>query len=452
MPRIFLSLALYAVLAVPLPAAADGPRNLDEAIRYALTHNPELRAGTEQMHAAEARAQAARGAFLPQVGVRVLARRSDNPLDAFADKLNTRRVDPATDFTSNALNDPASNRLYATQLSVELPLYTGGRLAAGVREAGAMAAATRLAEERHRQIIAFRTLHAYRTAQAATSGHAIAADAVAAAREHAETTARLVRQGRIVASDRLTAELNLAAAESQHTQAAHRMRSALESLRLTLGLPAEQDLTLADWEPAADPASVPSRAVTEEQALQARTDLKAQESFLHARRAKVVAARSAFHPQVGMVATESWYDDNLSLDNNSQSIMGVVSLNLFQGGRDYHGLRAARHETDEAEQRLEGLRQTVRHEVRVARSRLTEAQERVRIAGQSVNKAHGNVRLIKQRYGEGRTLLIDLLMAERLLVEARNESLAAALQQQLAQAELHLADGSLIAATDQPSN
>jgi len=35
-----------------------------------------------------------------------MVRRSDNPLDAFADKLNTRTVDPATDFTAQALNYP----------------------------------------------------------------------------------------------------------------------------------------------------------------------------------------------------------------------------------------------------------------------------------------------------------------------------------------------------------
>jgi outer membrane protein TolC len=123
--------------------------------------------------------------------------------------------------------------------------------------------------------------------------------------------------------------------------------------------------------------------------------------------------------------------------------MGVVSLNIFNGGRDWHGLTAASLDTEQAELRLEGLQQAVRGEVRAATSRLTEATARRNITALSVDKARENVRLVKQRYGEGRTILIDLLMAERVLVEARNEALTAGLGQELSAAQMQLAEGSL---------
>jgi len=485
MSRKFLSLALCGVLALPALAVAAGPLSLDEAIRHALSQNLELRAAGQQAQAADARANAARGAFLPQVGVRYMVRRSDNPLDAFADKLNTRTVDPASDFSAQALNYPSTSTVHATQLTVELPLYTGGRLVASRREAGAFAEAARLGYERRRQITAYDTLHAYRAAQAAAYGVGIANDAVEAAREHADTTARLVRQGRIVASDRMTAELNLASAQSLREQAANRQRLALEELRLMMGLPADAALVLPPWENPATamdggsagyagavirptamdggsagreavppwtnagavfpPAStaVPATAEREQRALAARKDLKANEALLTASRTRITAARAAFQPQVGLVAADSWYDDNAALDNKSQSIMGVVSLNLFNGGRDWHGLSAAQRDTEQTELRLEGARQAARNEVRAAASRLHEATARRHIAGQSVDKAREAVRLVKQRYGEGRTILIDLLLAERVLLEARNEELAASLGQELSAAQLQLAEGNL---------
>jgi outer membrane protein TolC len=177
--------------------------------------------------------------------------------------------------------------------------------------------------------------------------------------------------------------------------------------------------------------------------LAARKDLKANEALLTASRTRITAARAAFQPQVGLVAADSWYDDNAALDNKSQSIMGVVSLNLFNGGRDWHGLSAAQRDTEQTELRLEGARQAARNEVRAAASRLHEATARRHIAGQSVDKAREAVRLVKQRYGEGRTILIDLLLAERVLLEARNEELAAGLGQELGAAQLRLAEGSL---------
>jgi outer membrane protein TolC len=443
MSRKFLSLALCGALALPVLAVAADPLSLDEAIRRALSQNLELRAAGRQAQAADARADAARGAFLPQVGVRYLVRRSDNPLDAFADKLNTRTVDPATDFSAQALNYPGTSTVHATQLTVELPLYTGGRLVAGRRGAGAYAEAARLGYERRRQTTAYDTLHAYRAAQAAAYGVSIANDAVEAAREHADTTARLVRQGRIVASDRMTAELNLAAVESLREQAAHRQRLALEELRLVMGLPANAELMLPLWESPATPAAPPATAEIEQRALATRKDLKANEALLTASRTKIAAARAAFQPQVGVVAADSWYDDNAALDNKSQSIMGVVSMNIFNGGRDWHGLSAAQRDTEQTELRLEGARQAARNEVRAAASRLHEATARRHIAGQSVDKAREAVRLVKQRYGEGRTILIDLLLAERVLLEARNEELAAGLGQELSAAQLRLAEGSL---------
>jgi len=443
MQKNFLSLALLGTLVFPALTVAAGPLSLDEAIRQALSQNPELRAADRQVQAADARADAAKGAFLPQIGVRYMVRRSDNPLDAFADKLNTRTVDPATDFTAQALNYPDASTLHATQLTVEMPLYTGGRIDAGRREAGAYAEAARLGYERRQQATAYNTLHAYRAAQTAAYAVTIANDAVEAAREHAETTARLVRQGRIVASDRMTAELNLAATESMREQAANRQRLALEELRLVTGMPADAELILPPWESPSMPAAISAATESEQRALATRKDLKANEALLKASRTKITAARAAFQPQVGVVAADSWYDDNAALDNKSQSIMGVVSMNLFNGGRDWHGLTAAQRDTEQTELRLEGARQAVRGEVRAAASRLTEASARRNIAGQSVEKARENVRLVKQRYGEGRTILIDLLMAERVLVEARNEELAAGLSQELSAAQLQLAEGSL---------
>jgi outer membrane protein TolC len=442
MQKNFLSLALLGALALNAHAAVAGPLSLDEAIRHALNQNTELRVANRQARAADARADAAKGAFLPQIDVRYLMRRSDNPLDAFADKLNTRSVTSA-DFDPASLNNPDTSTLHATQLSVELPLYTGGRLRAGRLEAGAYADAARLNYERRQQVTVYNTLHAYRAAQAAAYAVMIANDAVEAAREHAETTARLVRQGRIVASDRITAELNLASSKSMYEQATNRQRLAIEDLRLVTGLPANDELLLPAWAFPAAQVAVPMVAENEQHAFASRKDLKASEALVRASRTKITAARAVFHPQIGVIAADTWYDDNAALDNKSQSIMGVVSMNLFNGGRDWHGLTAAQHDTEQSELRLEGLQHAVRSEVRAAASRLTEATGRRNNAAQNVDKAHENVRLVKQRYGEGRTILIDLLMAERMLVEARNEELTASLGQELSAAQLQLAEGSL---------
>ena len=64
-------------------------------------------------------------------------------------------------------------------------------------------------------------------------------------------------------------------------------------------------------------------------------------------------------------------------------------------------------------------------------------------AAENVERARENVRLIKQRYGQGRTILIDLLQAERTYTDARNEELISRLGLEVGQAALRLAEGTL---------
>jgi outer membrane protein TolC len=442
MPRLKQRLpVLILAFSLSAPAVAE-VYSLEQTLRQALVQNPELLANGEQARAALSRAAGARGALWPQLGLRYLARRSDNPLDAFADKLNTRVVNPATDFTGAALNYPDPSTIHATELAVSWPLYTGGRVSAVIRQADEHSEAARLDHERRQQLLVHRTRAAYFVAQAAQLGVAIADDAARAAREHAQTTARLTREGRSVTSDQMTAELTLANIESTHEQALRRHEQALDELKLLMGLAPQAEVELTPWQP---PMAVAPMALgeLETRAFEARKDLHAARAQQNAARARIDEAQAAFLPQFGVVAANNWYADSPALDNKSQSIMGVVSINLFSGGRDRHEVGAARHLAAESNARQQALEQAIRAELHAAYRDLTSARARLGIATQTVDKARVNVALVKKRYGEGRTILLDLLMAERLLVDTRNEELSAALLVKTSESALRLADGTL---------
>lgn len=432
-------LALLLAWAGLAPARAE-PYSPEQAVAHALAHNPELHAAFERTRAAAESTAAAEAGRQPQLGARYLLRRSDNPLDVFADRLNTRSVTVA-DFDPARLNDPGGSTLHATELSLTWPLYTGGRIEAAIREARGGEEAARLQYRRARAIVAHHTLVAYRNAQAAAEAARLLGDAVRAAQAHADTTARLLRERRIVASDNLSAEVNLALVQSQHEQAVTRARHALDRLKLLMGLPPHAEVEPAAWqEPVAKP--VPADLATlEHRALAERADLQALAALAAASRARIDAARAAFRPQLSVGAAHAWYDDRPALANSSSSLMGMVSMNLYSGGRDRHQVSAARHQAAEAESQLEAARQQAIHEVRVAYATLEEARRRVEICADNVGKARRAVELVRSRYGEGRTLLLDLLQAERVLTESRLEKLNASLALVTAEAALALAVG-----------
>jgi outer membrane protein len=436
------ALILSACLAGAWPAHAEQTLSLDQAVHYALIHNPELNASEEQTLAAEARTAAARAGALPQIGFSYSLRSSNNPLDAFADKLN-RRVVTSADFEPTLLNHPGTTTLNMTQLSAQLPVYTGGRVSAQIRGAESNEKAAQLQTDRNRQIIAARTAQAYLQAQAAHEAVRIADDGLLAARQHAATTASLAAQGRIVQSDRLTAQVNLAAVQSQREQAATRERLALNQLKLAMGMPLDDDLQIDAMAPPRNVDLATPVTELETRALNSRTDLQAVRRQVTASRAQVEAARAAGLPQVNVIASTTWYDDNPGFQANSWSVMGVLSQSLYSGGATRSQTAAARHDVAALEASTRAQEQAIRNEVRAAQANLIEADSRRAIAADNVERARRSVDLVRKRYGEGRTILIDLLQAERALVDARNEELAASLALATSDVALRLAEGSI---------
>jgi len=438
--RIIRTAALGLMLGLGTQVAAES-FDREQAVRHALAHNPDLFAMREQVVAAGGRTQAAQGARLPSLGLSYSVRSSNNPLDAFADKLNTRSV-TTPDFDPARLNHPGTSDLHMTQLALRLPVYAGGRVSASLTSAEEMENYARLQYERARELTAFQTLRAWLNVQAAQEGLAIADDAVKAAQDHARTTAQLAREGRIVVSDKLTAEVNLAAVQSQREQAATRLESARNQLKLVMGLPLEAEITLAPaaFGTAADNANP---AEIETRALANRQDLAAARAMHQAAKARVLAARAVHKPSVDFIATHNRFDDNPGFDEHSSSVMGVVSLDLYAGGRHQDEITTALAEERGAQWRVQSLEQTVRHDVREARENLRESRARHATAADNAERAKENVRLVKQRYGQGRTLLIDLLQAERSYTDARSEELVSRVNLEVGQATLQLAEGAL---------
>lgn len=412
--------------------------DLEAAVAYALEHSPELNVSAQQLGAASAQASSSRAGMMPVVTLSTAARLSNNPLDAFADKLNTRQV-RTQDFDPAALNQPGSSDLYFTRLALRWPVYTGGRTGALIDAAEASELNRRLQYQREREYTAFATTQAYLTVLAAEQGLVIAQDAVAAGQEHADTTKKLAREGRIVESDKLAAEVSLAALRSQSEQANTHYKTAMDEFKLIIGLSLEQDVTLADASitPLAEQVEI-SRY--EQQSLEMRKDLAAVRSQIQAAQASVAAARSARMPSLDIVASTNWYDDSPGLSNNSSSIMGVLSMDLYDGQRDGK-VDLAMAQQRETQWQLQALEQTVRKQVRAAYYSLIEARARLAIAEANVTTAKRTVALVQQRYGQGRTILLDLLQSERLYTGARLERLSASLQLDLAQVALPLAAG-----------
>lgn len=435
---IIIGFAIFLGL-VTIPAQAQ-VLTLSDAIQRALEQNPAISATRYRVKAANAATRVAKGAHLPQLDLNYIARQSNNPLDAFADKLNTRSVDPALDFTDDTLNNPDASTLYATQLSLRIPVYAGGADAAGVQVASAQEQGAVHRRDRVQAQVIHQTIQAYRKSQATTKALAISDDAVKAAKEHVNTTSQLARAGRIITSDKLTAEIYLAGIQAQYEQARLQVDLAIEQLLQVTGLDTKDETILSAWQ-ANDIIPVSNAKPLVQQALGTRKDLLSIESQIKAAEARVDQASAAYQPRVDVIATSNWYDQNGGFDEQSWAVGGVINMNLYAGDRHRQQIAANKFRANMMRDKLRQQQLMVRRQVRSAIAREQAARRRLKISSRYNEKARQTVRLIKKRYGQGRTILIDLLQAERALIATRQETLAAGLELQLAHSDLNLATG-----------
>lgn len=130
---------------------------LESAVRYAIANSPNTRAAQYRIAAAEAGIQQANAAFMPQLSVGSSYLVTDNPMLVFGSALNQN----AFDFS--LINNAPDTDNFNVHGMLSVPLYNGGRNAAGRRAAKSQAAAAEQLSRGVRNNLSFEVARAFHT-------------------------------------------------------------------------------------------------------------------------------------------------------------------------------------------------------------------------------------------------------------------------------------------------
>ena len=424
-PRITLLLPLLATALL-----AQEPLTVQEAIRRSWTQQSGLKAGAAMVESRQAEAKSYGALNLPTVSLQAYGLRTDEPMMAFGIKLNQARIG-MMDFNPATLNKPDAIGAFGGGLSVQQPLYTGGRISAA-REAGRlMAASEQASQERRKQEVAFAIVQAYFGAQVAAQAQRWADETVDWAGEMERFVGARVEQGLWLPSELARVKAFKAYAEAQQAETRRMQLTARSGLGLLTGSgPVEGPL------PSPLEGAVPAAAAKDPQ----RADLQAAALQAQAAAQGTRAAKGTLLPEVGAELGAGTLRHSLSDGGNWTSLSVGLKWKLFNEPERRRAQAAAAQERA-AKEMLVFKREQASHEVREAGEGVTAAEARIAAARKALAAAEESKQLREARHREGLLPLIEVLDAQAALEGARTLLLQSLYDLRVNRARLDLALG-----------
>ena len=158
----------------------------------------------------------------------------------------------------------------------------------------------------------------------------------------------------------------------------------------------------------------------------------------------VSQARTDYLPNLNLMGQVDWNSSAVAGDDaKSWAVMAVFQWNLFDGLVTRSKVKEALATSSRMKFLEEQTRSAVQLQVRQAYYNFTASLDRIAATASSVQEAEEGLRIVQKRYETGMTAFVDVLGAESALIRARTNALQALYDNNISQAELKLAKGTL---------
>jgi outer membrane protein TolC len=448
--------------------APDGPLTVKRSVELALARNARLAGARAATLAARAGQREARASLFPTL-------RSSAGYTRLGGELPTGDVTlPGLDGTFPLL--PIERDRYQVALSLEQPLFAGGRLRGGARAAASTADAAAQLEEQAQVDVAFDVRRAYWTLHAARRTLAVVQAAVKRVEAHLAVMRQRFEAGTVLRSDLLAAEARRSEIELARVDARNAARLAEVELNRLTGQPLLARVELPSIAGSgsgrdasdADTASVDTSSFDVSNSNPSNIDasyvdtssvdasgnaaalppeIRALGAQIAAERARLSAERRGWFPGVNLLSRYVYARPSPYAITDQTSFLGTweagvsIDWNLWDGGAREARVEQATARVRSAEARLEEAKRLAEVEVTRQSLEVERASEAMRAAADNVARSAEALKVTEQQFREGVVLSAQLLDAEQTLLEAEERQVRAVADSAIARAALMHATG-----------
>ena len=303
-------------------------------------------------------------------------------------------------------------------LTAFMPLYTGGRLSTGRRQATLGLVLTMEEERAILGDVLLEVAATFYEVQASQELVTIAGEALAASRRHLADVAALLDKGQVARVDLVRSELDVAERERDQASAENGLVLAAEELSSILypdhpvsvsvhgePPPPEEHGTVEEW---MDEARNKSSEI-----ISARVSLELAQANLD-------AARAEKNVDVNLFGTYGATDKDFSIDEDARYWNAGANLTypLYTGGRRTLNVKKELDAQHQAANRLIQTERNVRKLVVNALSSMELGIRQYAAAGKAVEAGEENLRVTRLKYGQGLVPNTDVIDAQLSLLRA----------------------------------
>ncbi|WP_294628909.1 TolC family protein [uncultured Bacteroides sp.] len=327
------------------------------------------------------------------------------------------------------------NHTYQGVFVVTQPLYTGGALNARRQIAEADEKLSRLNEELTIDQIHYQSDAVYWNASASQAMLQAADKYRSIVRQQYDIIRDRFDDGMIARTDLLMISTRLQEAELQYIKARQNYKLALQKLNILMGAEPE---SAVDSLATIDKPSAPMEILPLESVLQRRADYESTEVNILKSRAQRKAALSRFNPQLSLSLRGGWATatPNLGQDVSFSPIVGMnLSIPLFHWGERIHTNRQQQAYIGIQKLQQSYVMDHINEELSAALTKLTETEQQVKTATETMNLANKNLDLVSFSYNEGKANMVEVLSAQLSWTQAHTNLINAYLAEKMAIAE-----------------
>ena len=336
----------------------------------------------------------------------------------------------------------------AAVISLQQPIYMGGKIAAANRMAGY---AEQLAKEQygqeHSQVLVD-IEQAYWQIVSIAGKKRLAEGYASLLHQMEKDTDALIAEGFATPSDALTIKVKANEADMMLTKADNGLALAKMLLCKECGLPLDSEITLADESLDRIPQPQMSPEISDEQIYEARPEIRSLELAQNIYKSKVDIARSDMLPTVAVMA--NYIVTNPNLFNGYQKKYGdfmtagvVVSVPIFHAGESLNKTRKAKAEAAMTQIKLDDAKQMISLQVAQLRQQENEALEKLNTAESNLANAEENLRVATAGWNEGMIASNVVLQAQTAWLQAHSEVIESGVELQMCSVNLAKAEGRL---------